>query len=376
MFLLSHIYIVLALQLGGVFGVALRPYESLAGLTREEVDAFARSVKVVGGQPVPPAIKDTSSKLVNDKAHPWFPLAPGQQRGPCPGLNTLASHGYLPRSGVASPGQIVTAVQEGFNMAWDLATLVTYGAFLVDGNPLTNLMSIGSTSRLTGPAPPKPALVSGLSTHGTFEGDASMTRSDAFLGDNHSFNETLFDQLVQISKEVGGGKYNVSAAAEVRFQRFQDSVARNPTFNFANPRFATAFVETIFPLAFFIDGRDKSLALDLDVMRGFFKDSRMPHDFHRREGAFEGGGDEFDIIQSSHNYFPGFNNGTVNNFVPDPNFLGTQTEEICALYEKFVNTTMELYPNPQGALRKALNVNLDNFFIPVSSGCTQLHPFP
>ncbi|KZW03092.1 Cloroperoxidase [Exidia glandulosa HHB12029] len=349
MFLLSHIYIVLALQLGSVLGVALRPYDSLAGLTRQEVDAFARSVKVVGGQPAPPVIADTSSKLVNDKEHPWLPLAPGQQRGPCPGLNTLASHGYLPRSGVATPAQIVTAL--------------TYGSFLVDGNPLTNLMSIGSTSSLTGAAPPKPALVSGLSTHGTFEGDASMTRSDAFLGDNHSFNETLFDQLVQISKEVGGGKYNITAATEMRFQRFQDSVARNPTFNFANPRFATAFAETAFPLAFFIDGRDKSLALDLDVMRGFFKDSSMPPDFHRRDGASDAGDSEFDIIQLSHNYFPGFNNGTGGSC-------------ISLTMHQFVNTTMELYPNPQGALRRALNVNLDNFFIPVSSDCAQLHPFP
>ena len=26
----------------------------------------------------------------------------GDQRGPCPGLNALANHGYIPRSGVVS----------------------------------------------------------------------------------------------------------------------------------------------------------------------------------------------------------------------------------------------------------------------------------
>jgi len=31
--------------------------------------------------------------------------------------------------------------------------------------------------------------------HNVFIGDASMTRADDFFGDNHSFNETLFNQV-------------------------------------------------------------------------------------------------------------------------------------------------------------------------------------
>ncbi|KZV87671.1 aromatic peroxygenase precursor [Exidia glandulosa HHB12029] len=354
------------LQLVGVLAFpALQPYDSLAGLTRDEVDAFARSVKVVGGQPIPPPITDTSLKLVVDKDHQWKPLRAGDQRGPCPGLNALASHGWLPRNGIVTPGEIVTAVQNGYNMEWKRAVLVTYAAFLVNGNHLTNLLSLGGMSWLTGHAPPPPALASGLNTHGTFEGDASLTRSDAFLGDNHSFNETLFQQLVDISNKVGGGKYNASAAAEVRFQRVQDSIARNPTFNFANPRFNTAFVEAVFPIVFFIDGRLRAAGetgLDLKVMRGFFEDHRMPKDFHRRGTA-------------AHDYIPGFNNGSVNNFVADPNFMGTQTELVCALYEKFVNSTVALYPNPHGALRAALNQNLDNFYVAAEAHCDQIKPY-
>jgi len=44
-----------------------------------------------------------------------------------------------------------------------LAKFVTYAAFLVDGNPVTNLMSIGQD-------PPSPAIVGGLDTHAVFEG--------------------------------------------------------------------------------------------------------------------------------------------------------------------------------------------------------------
>lgn len=40
----------------------------------------------------PTPINDTTAKLVNDKAYPYQPDRPGDIRGLCPGLNTLASH--------------------------------------------------------------------------------------------------------------------------------------------------------------------------------------------------------------------------------------------------------------------------------------------
>jgi hypothetical protein len=55
-------------------------------------------------------------------------------------------------------------------MGNDLALLVTYAAMLVDGNQLTNLISIGGKSPATGDDPPLPAIVGGLNTHAVFEG--------------------------------------------------------------------------------------------------------------------------------------------------------------------------------------------------------------
>ncbi|KIJ31946.1 hypothetical protein M422DRAFT_185215, partial [Sphaerobolus stellatus SS14] len=119
----------------------------------------------------------------------------GDMRGPCPGLNTLASHGYPPRNGIVTPTQIINVVSDGFGMDDTLAVQLAYATMLVDGNPLMNLMSIGGKSSLTGPDPPKPAIVGGVDTHAVLEGDASMTRGDFFLGDNHSFNQTLFNEV-------------------------------------------------------------------------------------------------------------------------------------------------------------------------------------
>lgn len=59
---------------------------------------------------------DPSSQYISTTgAHafvaPDFPA--GDQRGPCPGLNALANHGYLPHSGVASLTTITEAVNTG-----------------------------------------------------------------------------------------------------------------------------------------------------------------------------------------------------------------------------------------------------------------------
>ena len=68
-------------------------YGSLAGLAIEERDLIISRIPASQAEPAPGPSNDTSAKLVNDEDHPWKPLRPGDIRGPCPGLNTLASHG-------------------------------------------------------------------------------------------------------------------------------------------------------------------------------------------------------------------------------------------------------------------------------------------
>ncbi|KIJ33606.1 hypothetical protein M422DRAFT_264372 [Sphaerobolus stellatus SS14] len=135
-------------------------------------------------------------KLVNHPAHPFITASPNDIRGPCPTLNTIASSSflahYLPRNGVVRPDQIVIAVMEGLKLGNDFAKFSCYQALLMNGNSLTNLMSIGMKSPLTGPDTPKPTLVGGLTQHGTFQGDTSMTRVDAFFGDQAVLNKDLF----------------------------------------------------------------------------------------------------------------------------------------------------------------------------------------
>ncbi len=214
---------------------------------------------------------------------------------------------------------------------------------------------------------------------------------DTFFGDNHSFNETLFgevsiwslsvhitkysillSQLVEFSNKFGGGKYNLTVAAEYRFYRIQQSIATNPNFSFVSPRFFTAYAESVFPINFFVDGRRSDKQLDLGVARSFFQDMQMPDDFHRASQPI--GADGLDLVAAAHPIPPGANVGGVDNYVSDPTSANFST--FCLLYENFVNKTIVgLYPQPTGALRRALNVNLNLFYDPIRDECNQVFPY-
>lgn len=68
-------------------------YGSLAGLSESELEAIIPTLNIRDVPRPPGPLKFNGTKLVNDKDHPFKPLQSGDMRGPCPGLNTLASHG-------------------------------------------------------------------------------------------------------------------------------------------------------------------------------------------------------------------------------------------------------------------------------------------
>lgn len=112
-------------------------------------------------------------------------------------------------------------------------------------------------------------------------------------------------------------------AAEVRWNRIQDSLTRNPKFDFTTPRIFTAYAESIFPYRFFVDGRSPKAELDLTVARGFFQKERFPDSFHRRNGSFGFGtiGPDFNALVKPHPIAAGHNEG-AGNYVLDTDDLG------------------------------------------------------
>ena len=104
----------------------------------------------------------------------------------------------------------------------------------------------------------------------------------------------------------------------------------------------------------------------------------MPDGFFRanKSMGLSEAGDLVDIVFGAHPFQPGGNQGGINNYVVDPTSANLNTSG-CVAYHNFVNQkVLPLYPSPTGALRDALNINLDNFYIPhKDTGCPQIFPF-
>ncbi|RXW14784.1 heme-thiolate peroxidase [Candolleomyces aberdarensis] len=336
------------LLLWSTFGATLSfAFPSLSGVADGFQDLSARwgkdkpnhDVRLVQNPPTPPGPpRYTGTKLVNDRQHPWKPVKAGDIRGPCPALNTLANHGYIPRNGVASPSEIVNAVQEGLN----------------------SNNNIGLKTRRTGPSPPPPAEAGGLNVHGTFEGDASLTRGDASFGDNHNFNQTLFNKFTDFSNRYGGGFYDITVAGELRYSLIQDSISTNPNFTLKNIGYIVAYSISALPINFFVDGRRTDGKLSIPDARSFFKYGKFPRDFYRAAQPVANEGT--DKVFLAHPVMPGGNaDGKVNNYVLDP--TSADFNNVCRAYESVVAQVQELYPNPTGLLRKNLIKNLQYLYI-------------
>ncbi|RDW75389.1 hypothetical protein BP6252_06531 [Coleophoma cylindrospora] len=165
----------------------------------------------------------------------------GDVRGPCPGLNTLANHNYLPRNGFATMRQYIEAPNKVWGMGKDISTiLAVYGTAL--GGNLVSLnpgVSMGGQSDVAesknlldnlGGLLGAPRGLSG--THNVFEVDASPTRNDLYdpIGNNNDLNMTYFKQLYDLQKDAEDPNYTIDVMFEHAVNRWYQDVAWNPNF--------------------------------------------------------------------------------------------------------------------------------------------------
>jgi len=220
---------------------ALAQLEQLAKVqTTEDMQRIRREEQAKRTSPFDASKQYISTSGANAFVPPNFEA--GDQRGPCPGLNALANHGYLPHNGIAGANDIVDACGSVYGMSVDLATFLAVFGTVFDGNPL----SLSPGFSIGGPPPSGLAdnILSGLGllgtpqgltgSHNKYEGDASSTRGDLFLyGNNYKSVpenfKTLYDSLI----EGAPAAVQYSGWAEHHISRWQHSVNENPYFFFS-----------------------------------------------------------------------------------------------------------------------------------------------
>lgn len=161
----------------------------------------------------------------------------GDQRGPCPGLNALANHGYLPHNGVADMATIVKATNEAYGMSLDLGGFLAIYGTVFDGNPLSTNpgYSIGGPSKDSqnilngGGILGTPSGLSG--SHNKYESDVSATRGDLYVyGNNFEVQRERFIEYYYNIKENTPAPEQYTALAPFHAQRFDESLNTNPYF--------------------------------------------------------------------------------------------------------------------------------------------------
>jgi len=138
---------------------------------------------------------------VTGQAHGFCPAQKTDSRSPCPALNALANHGYLPRNGQhIHAGQLIKALREGYNLTWPLATILTLGACYLLGQ--FRCISLYDLAR-----------------HNLIEHDASVVHPDAIKGSEYAPTQVDGGLVKNMIRMVGHDRMTLDDVARVRVKR-------------------------------------------------------------------------------------------------------------------------------------------------------------
>ncbi|SPO23856.1 uncharacterized protein UTRI_03613_B [Ustilago trichophora] len=207
--------------------------------------------------------------LGEDAAHPWKAPPKGAKRGPCPGLNTIANHGYIPRNGIVNPIELLVGTFLGLNLSPDLAGILAGISFVGMGDLLQMKLSIGD----------RYGLGSGLSHHGILEGDGSVTRKDHYWGNSWDADPHLVAQFINETNHYGKGNVNIWSLANSRYRAWDYGRRNNPQFDFNPWRMLVAYGESGFVHE---NLRGSFVKFDESMIKSWFLNERFPKGWARR----------------------------------------------------------------------------------------------
>ncbi|KAJ7237591.1 Cloroperoxidase [Mycena rebaudengoi] len=188
--------------------------------------------------------------------HKFIAPGPTDSRSPCPGLNTFANHGYLPRN-ISIP-LLMDATLKGFNQHWDTILLAAkFGLFASEDVTSFQEMRLDALS-LSQPQPHRARrvhLAPGLR-----------------FGDHIKFNESVYATVANSNPKKNC--YNPVSASKVQRNRLAHSVATNPNVTNTSKEFKLRSRETALYLSIF--GDPLTGIAPKKFVNIFFREERLP----------------------------------------------------------------------------------------------------
>ncbi|KAH8996693.1 Cloroperoxidase [Lactarius akahatsu] len=189
-----------------------------------------------------------------DSSHEWVPKQPGDVRSPCPALNTLANHGYLPHDGKQLTAPIlIHALQEGYGLSTPLAHLLVHGGIFLLGQ--TGAFGLNDLAR-----------------HNRIEHDASLVHDDAKGRDEYAPISPSSTMVMNFLAQAEDGR--VLTAEDVARARVERE-SQCPVLNSLHAEVARGEMAIALGL-FGQENADHQEGVPLDMLRQWLAEERLP----------------------------------------------------------------------------------------------------
>ncbi|KAI5461921.1 Chloroperoxidase [Mariannaea sp. PMI_226] len=204
---------------------------------------------------------DSSDEILRE--YPWHPPVDGDVRSPCPMVNALANHGFIPRNG---KGITIEDLLDGITKSVNIDQAAV--------NPIAQVALHTSTT-----GNPETFNLDDLAKHDVIEHDGSLSRNDAISGDNHHFDPSVWAQTTAFFTD---DKISVQTAADARMTRLAAAAAANPQFSLTEAGMRNSVIESALYLTVFSDGNGSATTKFVNVL---FEEERVPYaeGYSRRE---------------------------------------------------------------------------------------------
>ncbi|KAI1393030.1 Cloroperoxidase [Hypoxylon trugodes] len=187
----------------------------------------------------------------------WAPPGLGDVRGPCPMLNTLANHGFLPHTGKGiSLDNAINALDTALNIDSSFAKFLFNKALTTNPTPNATTIDLNMLSR-----------------HNILEHDASISRQDAYFGPADVFDEAVFNQTLTY---FTGDIITMQMASNARVVRLLTSNLTNPEYEMSVDGEFFSLGETVAYVA--VLGDKKSMTVPKNYVEYFFRNQRLPYE--------------------------------------------------------------------------------------------------
>ncbi|KAF5354382.1 hypothetical protein D9758_010734 [Tetrapyrgos nigripes] len=209
------------------------------------------------------AERDSALATIDLSQHQWIAPGPNDLRGPCPGLNTLANHGFLPRDGRnLNMSVILDAGFNGYHMQSEALALAVKLASCTTDDPFSFTLddiklyvrpvSYTVTSNTTPPSP-----------------ETTLPWATMSISTKPSFKPSGL-----VDSNPGSDVYNTTSAGRVQQQRSADDEKANPNITNTSKEFFIRSAESAFYLS--VMGNPLTGVASKNFVQIFFREERLP----------------------------------------------------------------------------------------------------